>query len=113
MRYTANMNDHHSSLAMPVAPEADSPSWTEYAESTPDVAEFCRVHDLSASLTRCFELIRKSFRLVAKPSIYLSTDPETAEKWAVISVMASGALENVSDAYDRFIHDWVRNSDRK
>ena len=74
---------------------------------TKETTNFCKKRGIFEYLKVAINIIRESFISVRQLSLFPEQDPETGEKWLLIDIAVDGTTEEVLEAYDRYIDQWV------
>jgi hypothetical protein len=97
------------------ADDATRLSWIEdladHLATSAGVQSFCDHKGIRADVDSVVNLVKRHFPSVGKIALRVSEDPESGEKKLVVGVAARCALSQASEAYDRFISEWVNSSD--
>jgi hypothetical protein len=72
-----------------------------------EVLLFCEKEGVSRYLPDAVRIIRQSFEQIESLKTEVEEDPETGEKWMLISITAHGEVEEILEQYDRYTESWV------
>lgn len=75
--------------------------------SPAEVMQFCNRNHLLAPLEAAVRLAGESFDPLDDLRVELESDPETAEEYLVIDVVARGTLDSVLEQHRRYSERWV------
>jgi hypothetical protein len=102
-----------NNACLPIAALSDgteSPRSMRYESKrhlTKEITDFCKKKGIFEYLKVAIDIIRESFTSVRQWSLLPEQDPETGEKWLLIDIAVDGTADEILEAYDRYIDQWV------
>jgi hypothetical protein len=73
----------------------------------PEVLSFCKQEGILNYLWGMIEIVKKSFERIDNIEVEVEEDPETGEKWVLVSIMVRGTVEEILGEYDHYTGKWV------
>ena len=75
----------------------------------PEVLSFCTQEGILNYLWAMTEIVKRSFLRIDNLAMDVEEDPETGEKWVLVSVAVRGAVEEILEEYDHYTEDLIFN----
>lgn len=72
-----------------------------------EVLPFCKQEGILNYLWGMIEIVKKSFGRIDNIEVEVEEDPETGEKWVLVSIMVRGTVEEILAEYDHYTGKWV------
>ena len=76
-------------------------------ELSQEVSSFCEKYRLTGFLKSAVDIINKSFLSIKEMEFIIEQDPEIEEEWLLIDIAVDGTSEELLDAYDKYIEQWI------
>jgi hypothetical protein len=94
-------------LDLEPAEEASKVLQTTVPGMSEEVLRFCGKEGVLQYLADAVRIIRQSFEQIESLKAEVEEDPETGEKWLLISITVRGEVEAILEQYDRYTESWV------
>ena len=73
----------------------------------PEVLSFCMKEEILNYVSVATETVKRNFQQVEDSELVVEEDPETGEKWVLVSINVHGDVEEVLNQYEDYTEDWV------
>jgi hypothetical protein len=73
----------------------------------PQVLQFCTQERVLNYVSVATEIIKRSFRKIDSVEMAVEEDPETGDKWVLVSVAVRGVVEAILEEYDHYTEEFI------
>ncbi|MBM4307352.1 MAG: hypothetical protein FJ115_06290 [Deltaproteobacteria bacterium] len=90
-----------------VGEQVQKPFQVSISNIPPEVLSFCKQEEILNYLWEMIGIVNKSFTRIDDIEVEMEEDPETGEKWVLVSIMVRGTVEEILAEYDHYTEKWV------
>jgi len=72
-----------------------------------EVLSFCKQEGILNCLWGMIEIVKKSFERIDNIEVEMEEDPETGERWVLVSIIVEGIVEEILKEYDHYTEEFI------
>ena len=82
---------------------------TTYPKMPAEVVLFCEQEGILHYVGDALRIIRQSFEQIESLGLEVEEDPESTEKWVLVSIMVRGTVQEILEEYDHYTENLISN----